>query len=71
MNETISVILTLILGGFSIVLLHGAWLLVEDSEKQHKERKRVAKQYPELTRGQVRAIAKLNLEKFDDTDRTF
>ncbi len=71
MNETISVILTLILGGFSIGLLHGAWLLVQDSEKQHKERKRVAKQYPELTRGQVRAIARLNLEKFDDTNRTF
>ena len=71
MNETISVILTLILGGLSIGLLHGAWLIIQDSEKQHKERKRVAKQYPELTRGQVRAIARLNLEKFDDTDRTF
>lgn len=49
-----------------LFLIHGAYLMVQDSEKLYKERKRVAKKYPELTRLQVKLIAKLNMEKLDD-----
>ena len=39
---------------------------ISDSDKLYKERKRVSKKYPELTRLQVKLIAKLNMEKLDD-----
>ncbi len=60
------ILIALVFGGAMLFLIHGAYLMVQDSEKLYKERKRVAKKYPELTRLQVKLIAKLNMEKLDD-----
>lgn len=60
------ILIALVFGGAMLFLIHGAYLMVQDSDKLYKERKRVAKKYPELTRLQVKLIAKLNMEKLDD-----
>lgn len=60
------ILIVLVFFGAMLFLIHGAYLMVKDSEKLYKERKRVAKKYPELTRLQVKLIAKLNMEKLDD-----
>ena len=60
------ILIVLVFGGAMLFLIHGAYLMVQDSDKLYKERKRVAKKYPELTRLQLKLIAKLNMEKLDD-----
>lgn len=62
----IEIIMYTISIGVIIILIQGAWLTIQDSEKLHEECKKVSKKNPKLTRLQVKVLARLNLKENSD-----
>ena len=57
----IEIIIYIIFGGAFLIMLSGAYLLIQDADKLHSERKRLKEKYPNLNREQIKLLARLNL----------
>ena len=56
------IIIGIMFGGFFIVLLSGAYLIVQDADKLYQYKKELQKKHPNLDRGQIKLLAQMKLE---------